>query len=118
MVISGPVVMRGYLNLPEVTAQTIVDGWLHTGDVGILDDDGYLRIVGRIKDMIIRGGENIYPKEIESVLTAFDGVLDAAVVGRPTRSSVRYRLPTYRHTPARCSTSTVSPLTAVATWRK
>lgn len=83
VVISGPVVMRGYLNLPEVTAQTIVDGWLHTGDVGILDDDGYLRIVGRIKDMIIRGGENIYPKEIESVLTAFDGVLDAAVVGRP-----------------------------------
>jgi long-chain acyl-CoA synthetase len=83
VVISGPVVMRGYLNLPEVTAQTIVDGWLHTGDVGILDDEGYLRIVGRIKDMIIRGGENIYPKEIESVLTAFDGVLDAAVVGRP-----------------------------------
>ena len=60
-----------------------MDGWLRTGDVGILDDDGYLRIVGRIKDMIIRGGENIYPKEIESVLTAFDGVLDAAVVGRP-----------------------------------
>ncbi len=83
VVISGPVVMRGYLNLPEITAQTIVDGWLHTGDVGILDDDGYLRIVGRIKDMIIRGGENIYPKEIESVLTAVDGVLDAAVVGRP-----------------------------------
>lgn len=83
VVISGPVVMRGYLNLPEVTAQTIVDGWLRTGDVGILDDDGYLRIVGRIKDMIIRGGENIYPKEIESVLTAVDGVLDAAVVGRP-----------------------------------
>jgi acyl-CoA synthetase (AMP-forming)/AMP-acid ligase II len=83
VVISGPTVMRGYLGRSEVTAQTIVDGWLHTGDVGILDDDGYLRIVGRIKDMIIRGGENIYPKEIESVLTAFDGVLDAAVVGRP-----------------------------------
>lgn len=83
VVISGPVVMRGYLNLPEVTAQTIVDGWLRTGDVGILDGDGYLRIVGRIKDMIIRGGENIYPKEIESVLTAVDGVADAAVVGRP-----------------------------------
>ena len=83
MVISGPVLMRGYLGRPEATAETIVDGWLRTGDVGILDDDGYLRIVGRIKDMIIRGGENIYPKEIESVLTAFDGVLDAAVVGRP-----------------------------------
>src|SRR6476620_7598236 len=75
--------MRGYLGRPEATAEAIVDGWLRTGDVGILDDDGYLRIVGRIKDMIIRGGENIYPKEIEAVLTAFGGVLDAAVVGRP-----------------------------------
>ena len=83
VVISGPTLMRGYLGRPDATAETIVDGWLRTGDVGILDDDGYLRIVGRIKDMIIRGGENIYPKEIESVLTAIDGVLDAAVVGRP-----------------------------------
>jgi long-chain acyl-CoA synthetase len=83
VVISGPELMRGYLGGPEATAATIVDGWLRTGDVGILDEDGYLRVVGRIKDMIIRGGENIYPKEIESVLTAFDGVLDAAVVGRP-----------------------------------
>ena len=82
VVISGPVLMRGYLGRPEATAETIVDGWLHTGDVGVLDDAGYLRIVGRIKDMIIRGGENIYPKEIESVLTAFVAVLDAAVVGR------------------------------------
>jgi long-chain acyl-CoA synthetase len=83
VVISGPELMRGYLGRPEATAETIVDGWLRTGDIGILDDDGYLRVVGRIKDMIIRGGENIYPKEIESVLTAFDSVLDAAVVGRP-----------------------------------
>jgi long-chain acyl-CoA synthetase len=83
VVISGPTLMRGYLGRPDATAETIVDGWLRTGDVGILDADGYLRIVGRIKDMIIRGGENIYPKEIESVLTAVDGVLDAAVVGRP-----------------------------------
>jgi acyl-CoA synthetase (AMP-forming)/AMP-acid ligase II len=83
VVISGPVLMRGYLGRPEATAETIVDGWLRTGDVGIMDEDGYLRIVGRIKDMIIRGGENIYPKEIESVLTAVEGVLDAAVVGRP-----------------------------------
>ena len=82
VVVSGPVLMRGYLGRPEATAETIVDGWLHTGDVGVLDDAGYLRIVGRIKDMIIRGGENIYPKEIESVLTAFVAVLDAAVVGR------------------------------------
>ncbi|MGI5995336.1 MAG: class I adenylate-forming enzyme family protein [Saccharomonospora viridis] len=82
VVISGPTVMRGYLNRPEETAETVVDGWLHTGDVGRLDEDGYLTIVDRIKDMIIRGGENIYPKEIETVLTAVDGVLEAAVVGR------------------------------------
>jgi acyl-CoA synthetase (AMP-forming)/AMP-acid ligase II len=83
VVISGPTVMRGYLNKPEATAETLVDGWLRTGDVGRLDEDGYLTIVDRVKDMIIRGGENIYPKEIEAVLTAVPGVLEAAVVGRP-----------------------------------
>ena len=83
VVIRGANVMRGYLNRPEDTAKTIVDGWLHTGDVGIFDEDGYLRIVDRIKDMIIRGGENIYPKEIETVLYSHDGVHEAAVVGRP-----------------------------------
>jgi long-chain acyl-CoA synthetase len=83
IVIRGANVMRGYLNRPEDTAKTIVDGWLHTGDVGVFDEDGYLRIVDRIKDMIIRGGENIYPKEIETALYRHDGVLEAAVVGRP-----------------------------------
>ena len=83
VVIRGANVMRGYLNRPEDTAKTIVDGWLHTGDVGVFDEDGYLRIVDRIKDMIIRGGENIYPKEIETVLYSHEGVLEAAVVGRP-----------------------------------
>ena len=68
VVIRGANVMRGYLNRPEETAKTLVDGWLHTGDVGVFDEDGYLRIVDRIKDMIIRGGENIYPKEIEAAL--------------------------------------------------
>ncbi|MBA8824155.1 acyl-CoA synthetase (AMP-forming)/AMP-acid ligase II [Saccharopolyspora lacisalsi] len=82
VVISGPTVMRGYLNRPEATAETIVDGWLHTGDVGRLDADGYLTIVDRLKDMIIRGGENIYPKEIEAVLTTVNDVLESAVVGR------------------------------------
>ena len=82
VLIAGPTVMRGYLGRPEATAETIVDGWLRTGDVGVLDDDGYLRIVDRVKDMIIRGGENLYPKEIESVLTTVDGVLEAAVVGQ------------------------------------
>ncbi|MFI5429416.1 class I adenylate-forming enzyme family protein [Aeromicrobium sp. UC242_57] len=75
--------MRGYLGKPEATADTIVDGWLHTGDVGRLDEDGYLSIVDRVKDMIIRGGESIYPKEIETVLAQVDVVLEAAVVGRP-----------------------------------
>ncbi len=83
VVLRGPNIMRGYLNKPEETAKTIKDGWLHTGDVGLLDEDGYLVLVDRIKDMIIRGGENIYPKEIESVLYSHDGVLEAAVIGRP-----------------------------------
>ena len=83
VVIQGPIVMRGYLNRPEATAETLRDGWLHTGDVGILDEDGYLRIVDRIKDLIIRGGENLYPKEIETVIAAHPGVMEIAVVGRP-----------------------------------
>ncbi len=83
VVIRGANVMQGYLNRPEATAETLGDGWLHTGDVGVLDEDGYLRIVDRIKDMIIRGGENIYPKEIENVLHAEPAVIEAAVVGAP-----------------------------------
>ncbi|MGW2665157.1 class I adenylate-forming enzyme family protein [Nocardia tengchongensis] len=83
VVIKGPTVMQGYRNRPEATAEALGDGWLHTGDVGILDADGYLRLVDRIKDMIIRGGENIYPKEIEAVLHGHPAVLEAAVVGAP-----------------------------------
>jgi long-chain acyl-CoA synthetase len=88
--ISGPTVMRGYHGRPEATAETIVDGWLRTGDVGVLDEDGYLRVVDRIKDMIIRGGENIYPKEIESHLATHPAVLESAVVGaaHPTLGEV------------------------------
>ncbi|UKD51827.1 AMP-binding protein [Amycolatopsis sp. FU40] len=83
VVVRGPNVMRGYLNRPEATAAAIVDGWLHTGDVGRFDEDGYLVLVDRIKDMIIRGGENLYPKEIENALHAHPAVLEAAVVGAP-----------------------------------
>jgi long-chain acyl-CoA synthetase len=83
VVLRGANVMRGYLGRPEDTAATIVDGWLRTGDVGHLDDDGYLTLVGRSKEMIIRGGENIYPKEVEDVLTSHRAVLDAAVIGVP-----------------------------------
>jgi long-chain acyl-CoA synthetase len=83
VLVRGPNVMRGYLNQPEATAKTLVNGWLHTGDIGRIDADGYLSIVGRLKEMIIRGGENIYPKEIEDVLAEHLGVLEAAVVGAP-----------------------------------
>ncbi|WP_156520367.1 AMP-binding enzyme, partial [Rhodococcus sp. EPR-157] len=69
--------------LLEETAKTIDDGWLRTGDIGRLDDDGYLVLVDRAKDMIIRGGENIYPKEIENVVYQLPGVYEAAVVGQP-----------------------------------
>ncbi|MDY6999614.1 MAG: AMP-binding protein, partial [Actinomycetota bacterium] len=82
VLIAGPNVMRGYLNRPEETARTLVGGWLHTGDIGRLDEDGYLVLVDRAKDMIIRGGENIYPKEIETVAYRVPGVAEAAVVGR------------------------------------
>jgi long-chain acyl-CoA synthetase len=81
--IAGPTVMKGYLNRPTATAETLRDGWLHTGDVGILDEDGYLTLVDRLKDMIIRGGENLYPTEIEHVLSRHPDVLEAAVVGQP-----------------------------------
>jgi long-chain acyl-CoA synthetase len=83
VLVQGPNVMRGYLGKPEETAKTVIDGWLHTGDIGRIDADGYLSIVGRQKEMIIRGGENIYPKEIEDVLYEFPGVLEAAVVSAP-----------------------------------
>ena len=83
VVVTGPTVMRGYLGRPDATAEALRDGWLHTGDVGVLDEDGYLTLVDRIKDMIIRGGENLYPKEIESFLATHPDVLEAAVVGCP-----------------------------------
>ncbi len=83
VLVQGPNVMRGYLGKPEETAKTIVNGWLRTGDMGRIDEDGYLSIVGRFKEMIIRGGENIYPKEIEDVLSEHPDVLEAAVIGMP-----------------------------------
>ncbi len=81
--IGGDAVMKGYFNRPEETADTIVDGYLHTGDVGVMDDDGYIFIVDRIKDMIIRGGENIYPKEIDNLLATHPMIQEAATVGVP-----------------------------------
>ena len=79
----GPQLMAGYWNKPQETAATLRDGWLHTGDAGRLDDEGYLYICDRVKDMIISGGENIYPREVENVLFAHPAVADAAVIGIP-----------------------------------
>jgi len=80
----GYQVMTGYYEMPDKTAETIdADGWLHTGDLATMDERGYVRIVGRLHDMIIRGGENIYPREIEDVLFTHPGVAEVAVVGIP-----------------------------------
>lgn len=80
--IRGPQVMLGYHNRPEETAAVLVDGWLHTGDIGVFDEEGYLSIVDRKKDMLIYKGYNVYPRELEELLAAHPGVAMAAVVGR------------------------------------
>jgi len=69
--------------MPEATAETLRDGWLHTGDAGRLDDEGFLFICDRVKDMVVSGGENIYPREIEDCLSAMPGVAEVAVIGVP-----------------------------------
>ncbi len=84
--IGGDVVMQAYFNRPDETAETIVDGYLRTGDVGIMDEDGYIFIVDRIKDMIIRGGENIYPKEIDNLLATHPKIQEAASLGVPDKT--------------------------------
>lgn len=81
--VSGPQVAAGYHNRPQENAATFRDGWLHTGDIGRLDEDGYLHVLDRKKDMVITGGENVYTREVESVLALHPDVADAAVVGIP-----------------------------------
>jgi long-chain acyl-CoA synthetase len=81
--VRGPQVMAGYYERPNETAQVIVDGWLHTGDVATMDADGYFTIVDRLKDVIIVSGANVYPTEVEDVLAAHPGVAEAAVIGIP-----------------------------------
>ena len=84
IVIKGHNVMNGYWKRADATAETVVDGWLHTGDIGKVDDDGYFFIVDRKKEMIIRGGYNVYPREIEEVLYEHPDVREAAVIGIPS----------------------------------
>ena len=79
--------MTGYNDNPEATAAAIdADGWLHTGDLGTMDARGYVRITGRVKDMIIRGGENLFPAEIENAMLEHDAIAEVAVVGVPDES--------------------------------
>src|SRR5690606_2279515 len=79
--IKGPQVMKGYYNRPEATAETIKDGWLCTGDIGLMDEDGYFKIVDRKKDMILVSGFNVYPNEVEDVVVTHPKVLEAAAIG-------------------------------------
>jgi fatty-acyl-CoA synthase len=80
----GYAVMKGYWDDPEKTAETVdAEGWLHSGDLGVMDEEGYVKVVGRLKDMIIRGGENIYPREIEEFLFTHPKIQDAKVIGVP-----------------------------------
>ena len=81
--------MHGYRNNPTATTAAFIDGWLRTGDAGALDDDGYLTLTGRIKELINRGGEKISPTEIDNVLLAHPAVAEAAAFGRRTRSTAR-----------------------------
>src|SRR5690606_11311181 len=79
----GPNIMVGYWRAPEATAEALRDGWLHTGDLALRDEEGYFKVVDRKKDMIISGGINVYPAEVERVLRMHPAVLDVAVVGVP-----------------------------------
>ena len=81
--VRGPQVMKGYWNQPEATAEAIRDGWMDTGDAATLDDEGYLYVQDRVKDMIVSGGENVYPRVIEEVLFKHPAIADAAVIGIP-----------------------------------
>ena len=83
MWISGPNNVRGYWNKPEATAKAFVGKWFRSGDAGYMDDEGYIYVVDRIKDMVLRGGENVYCVEVESALFEHDAVKDCAVIGLP-----------------------------------
>jgi fatty-acyl-CoA synthase len=83
--VRGPLVMKGYKDMPEETAEAFAGGWLHTGDVGRLDEDGFLHIVDRTRDMIVTGGFNVYPREVEDVLATHPAIAQVAVIGVPDK---------------------------------
>ena len=83
VLVRGEVVMKGYWKNPQATAESLRGGWLHTGDMGAFDEEGFLTLKDRSKDMIISGGSNIYPREVEEVLLRHPGVLEVSVIGRP-----------------------------------
>jgi long-chain acyl-CoA synthetase len=114
--IRGPIIMPGYWGKPEATAEALRDGWLHTGDLGHLDDEGFLFITDRAKDMIIRGGENVYCVEIENRLVEHPGVADAAVIGVPHPTLARRSRPSSRSNPERGSPRTRSGAGSRRSW--
>jgi long-chain acyl-CoA synthetase len=83
ILVRGPAVMQGYWGREEDTRKALADGWLHTGDGGVMDAHGYLYVIDRLKDMVITGGENVYPAEVESTLTSHPAVSMCAVIGLP-----------------------------------
>ena len=83
LIIRGPQVMQGYWNRPDETARALRDGWLHTGDLAVMDEEGYHRIVGRIKEMIVVAGFKVFPDEVDQVLMSHTAVLEAATIGIP-----------------------------------
>jgi acyl-CoA synthetase (AMP-forming)/AMP-acid ligase II len=85
IVIRGPNVMKGYWRNPEATAETLRGGWLHSGDIGSMDAEGYLYLHDRLKDMVVTGGTNVYPREVENVLMEHPAIADCAVIGVPDR---------------------------------
>ena len=119
LIVRGPNVMPGYLNKPEETAKALRNGWYHTGDLAKADANNFLTITGRLKELIIRGGQNIAPAEIEEVVNTFAPVLDCAVVGAPhehlgevpaaVRGAARRRR---RSRPRRCSAHCRAQLSA------
>jgi long-chain acyl-CoA synthetase len=87
VIFKGPTLMKGYLNRPDATDETIIDGWLHSGDIGVMDADGYIQIVDRKKDMIVVSGFNVSPNEIEDVISHVPGVVQVGVIGIPDEKS-------------------------------